>query len=86
MAQKMNALPEEVMPLLREIGQAIHATLNPDEGPTKVAYILMVAPSGLQPPVQCEMLSNATPETVRTMLLEAAARLQGRLIHEAGKA
>ena len=80
------SLPEEMLPLVREIGQAAHQVLNPDPGPTRFAYILIVAPVGLAPPVNCEILSNATPESVRVMLLEAAARSEGRIFHNAGKA
>lgn len=81
----VNKVPDDLMPLLREIGEAAHRVLNPDSGPTKIAYILIVAPVGLVPPVQCEILSNATPESVRVMLLEAAARTEGRVFHNAGQ-
>lgn len=81
-----NNVPNEMLPLLREIGQAAHQVLNPDPGPVRFAYILIVAPVGLTPPVNCEILSNATPDSVRVMLLEAAARAEGRVFHDAGKA
>lgn len=81
----VNKVPDDLMPLLREIGEAAHRVLNPGLD-VKIAYILIVAPIGLVPPVQCEILSNATPESVRVMLLEAAARTEGRLFHNAGQA
>lgn len=78
-------IPDDMIPLLREIGEAAHKVLNPGLA-INYAYILIVAPAGVAPPVQCEILSNAKPESVRVMLLEAAARSEGRLFHEAGKA
>lgn len=73
-------IPDQMLPLLKSVGDTIDQVLNGSE-PRQYGYVLVIAPLG-EPPVQAEVIYNVTHETVRLVLVEGLARIDGRLMTE----
>lgn len=83
----MPGLPDDMQPLLREVNRTIDQVLNPERDrttPPRWAYVLVVAPANLEPPVMAELFYNCSVDSVRVVLIEGAARLAGRVSDVAG--